>query len=170
MSIQEYVNHNQLKPADAIVLRKKFMGMVDHFAIYLGEDSSGHKFVANFTKGVQILEDEEINQQIQKYIPENIDRFKGNDFERQSAIERAWSRIGEKAYGFFSNNCEHFKNWVHYGEQISKQVDNAGTALSIGGGTILLGGLLASNQKTRNWGVGVLTLGFILKSLAERKK
>lgn len=171
MTLVQFVNYNQLRPADAIVLRKKFMGMVDHFAIYLGNDEIGTpKFVANFTKGITIIPDDIINKQLQKYVPERIEKFKGNNSERQSAIERAWERIGEKAYGFFSNNCEHFKNWVHYGKPISEQVDKAGNVISFGGATMLFGGLLASHKKTRNWGAGLLFLGIILKNLAERNE
>jgi len=171
MNLVQYVNHNQLKPADAIVLRKKFMGMVDHYAIYLGKNRLGTpEFVANFTKGVGVIPDDEIKDQMQKYIPQKIERFEGSTFERKSAIERASSRLGENAYGFFSNNCEHFKNWVHYGKQISEQVDKAGTVMTIGGTTMLVGGLLASNKKTRNWGAGILVAGVILKCLAERKE
>lgn len=171
MTLVQFVNYNGLQPADAIVLRKKFMGMVDHFAIYLGKDELGTpKFVANFIKGINIIPDDEIEKQLQKYVPERIERFEGNEFERQSAIERAWSRIGEKAYGFFSNNCEHYKNWVHYGEQISEQVDKGGTVMAVGGTAMLVGGLLTSHKKTRNWGAGLLALGIILKSLAERKE
>lgn len=171
MTLVQYVNYNSLQPADAIVLRKKFMGMVDHYAIYLGKDEFGiPKFVANFTKGINIIPDKEINEQLQKYVPERIEKFEGNRYERQSAIERAWSRIGEKAYGFFSNNCEHFKNWVHYGKQISEQVDRGGSVLAVGGTAMLVGGLLTSHKKTRNWGAGLLTLGIVLKNLAERKE
>jgi len=170
MKINEFVFENRLKPADAIVLRKKFMGMVDHFAIYMGKDSNGPKFVANFTKGIQIIPEEEINTQLEKYVPERIDRFEGNISERKFAIKRAEERINENSYGLFSNNCEHFKNWVHFGKQISEQVDNAGTVLSITGTTLAVGGLLGSNKKARNWGIGLLATGLLLKSFSERKE
>ncbi|MBN4047208.1 lecithin retinol acyltransferase family protein [bacterium AH-315-P13] len=158
----------QLKPADAVILHKKFMGMVDHFVIYVGNDYSGPKFVANFTKGIEVLPNEEINKQLEKYVPKKIERFPGNDIYRQQAVNRALSRLGEKAYGFFSNNCEHFKNFVHYGKQYSKQVDTAGTSLTATGGLLAVGGVLASKKKTRNWGAVLLILGLGLKYLAER--
>ena len=142
--------------------------MVDHFVIYVGYEGYEPKFVANFTKGIKVLPNSEINDQLKKYIPKKIERCPGNDLNRQQAVNRALEKIGEKAYGFFSNNCEHFKNWVHYGKQYSKQVDNAGNVLSVSGSTMLVGGLLVSNKKTRNWGAAFLLLGLILKLFAER--
>lgn len=120
MNINDFVLSNNLQPADAVILHKKFMGMVDHFVIYLGNEENEPKFVANFTKGIKVLPNEEINEQLKKYVPKKIERYPGNDFHREEAVNRALSRLGEKAYGFFSNNCEHFKNWVHYGKQYSK--------------------------------------------------
>lgn len=171
MELLNFIKYHRLKPIDAIVLRKKFMGMVDHYAIYLGNDEMGTpKFVANFIEGVNIISDQEIKEQLQKYVPERIERFQGSNEERQSAIERAWSKIGEKAYNLLSNNCEHFKNWVHYGRQISKQVDNAGTVLTLGGTATLVGGLAVSHKKATNWGVALLVSGIVCKCLAERKE
>lgn len=169
MNINKYVLRNELRPADAIVLRKKFMGMFSHYAIFLGYENGQPQFVANFFKGVKIIPNKEINEQLKTYKPQKIERFKGNTYQRQSAIERAWSKIGEKAYGLASNNCEHFKNWVHYGKAISKQVDNIGTGSLILGTVMTIGGGLSSNAKARNWGIASLILGGVLKSLAEKK-
>ncbi|WP_299112034.1 lecithin retinol acyltransferase family protein [uncultured Winogradskyella sp.] len=168
MNINQYVLKNQLRPADAVILHKKFMGMVDHFVIYVGNDLSGPKFTANFTKGIKVLPNEEINKQLEKYVPKKIERCPGNNFDRQRAVDRALSRLGEKAYGFFSNNCEHYKNFVHYGKEYSNQVDAAGTTLTATGGLMAVGGVLASKKKTRNWGAVLLILGLGLKYLAER--
>lgn len=169
MTVYQFVNQHRLKPADAIVLRKKIMGMVDHFAIYLGNDDYGKpQFVANFTKGVAIIPEEEINQQLTKYIPTRIDRFTGNPYERKSAIERAWSKIGQKAYSFLGYNCEHFKNFVQIGKYVSEQVDKAGNVSLVAGATMIVGGAIASKEKTTVWGVALFGLGLILKSLSRR--
>lgn len=170
MDIHQFIAQNRLKPADAIVLRKKFMGMVDHFAIFLGYNQFNQpQFVANFTKGIQLIPQNEIEEQLTKYIPERVEKFSGNHLERQSAIQRAISRIGENDYGLFSNNCEHFKNWVHLGKEISDQVDNLGNMLSIGGTLLAIDGFNTSNNKARNWGIGLLAFGLILKGLSEKK-
>jgi len=170
MNINQFITTNGLQPADAIVLRKKFMGMVDHFAIYLGNNESNQpEFVANFTKGIQIIPQKEIEEQLTKYVPERVEKFNGNYIQRRSAIERAFSKIGENNYGLFSNNCEHFKNWVHLGREVSEQVDKFGNLLTIGGVFMTLEGFNRSDNKTRNWGIGLLTFGLILKGLSEKK-
>lgn len=40
------------------------------------------------------------------------------------ALERAQSRLGEKAYNLVTFNCEHFVNWCIEGVETSRQVDN----------------------------------------------
>lgn len=45
-------------------------------------------------------------------------RFAGAD-----AVERARSRLGERRYRFWSNNCEHFAYWCISGQSRSVQVD-----------------------------------------------
>jgi Lecithin retinol acyltransferase len=45
--------------------------------------------------------------------------------ERDRAVERAASRIGERRYSLTANNCEHFANWCATGVAISHQVMEA---------------------------------------------
>ena len=42
--------------------------------------------------------------------------------ERDLAVQRALSRVGERRYSLTSNNCEHFANWCATGIAISQQV------------------------------------------------
>jgi hypothetical protein len=42
--------------------------------------------------------------------------------ERDLAVQRAASRIGERRYSLTLNNCEHFANWCATGVAISHQV------------------------------------------------
>jgi hypothetical protein len=41
----------------------------------------------------------------------------------QDTVRRALSRLGERRYDIFRNNCEHFCSWCQSGESCSKQVD-----------------------------------------------
>src|SRR5438309_93028 len=95
-----FVIQNNLQPADAILLRKKFMGMMDHFAIYLGRDMHTNQplFAANYTNGVQVLKTEEVNTFLVKLVPEKIERFQGSKIQRQQAVDRAIKMIGKAAY------------------------------------------------------------------------
>lgn len=45
--------------------------------------------------------------------------------EIEKAKQRAWKRIGEKAYGLSFNNCEHFATYVLTGNATSEQLDKA---------------------------------------------
>jgi hypothetical protein len=42
--------------------------------------------------------------------------------ERDLAVQRALSRVGEHRYSLTGNNCEHFANWCATGIAISQQV------------------------------------------------
>ena len=43
-------------------------------------------------------------------------------FDRATVVERARSKLGEKKYSPFINNCEHFAMWCKTGESSSDQV------------------------------------------------
>jgi len=57
---------------------------------------------------------------------------------------------------------------VHYGKEISDQVDNVGTGSLAIGITMAIGGLLSENSRVRNQGIGLLLFGALLKGLARR--
>ncbi len=132
MTLNQFIRTYNLKPADAIVLQKKFFGMLDHYAIYIGMRNGEPTFVANYTKGVQIITRSEMNEFLKMLIPVKIDRFPGKESDRSKALRRALSQVGKKAYSYLSNNCEHFKNWVHYGTPRSEQVIRFGEGLAVG--------------------------------------
>ena len=159
------ITQNNLKPADAIVLRKKFMGMVDHFAIFLGYDTMDQPiFVANYTKGVKRISATELNSFLEKLNPTHIERFEGSEESRRLAVKRAISRIGEKAYDYFANNCESFKNYVQKGVSYSKQAENfnrSAGAIGVTSAAIGLGALATKNKKVAGWALGISALAAI---------
>lgn len=171
MTIFDFIIYNNIKSADAIILRKrKILGMVDHYAIFLGYDtySGDPLFVANYHDGVKIIPKFEINQLLTILEPTDIDRFPGNEQQRTGAFNRAMSRIGERAYNYFSNNCEHFKNWVHYGSNYSGQVEVAADsclALAVVAG---IGAVATENAKAGAFATGLLLIGALLKNNADR--
>lgn len=144
MTLNQFITTYNIRPADSIVMKKKLFGMVDHYVIYLGiSNERKHVFVANYTKGVRVIPDQELREFLQILEPTKIDRFVGNETQRVAAVNRAISRIGERAYSYVTNNCEHFKNWVHRGEHKSAQVDNAVESVMIGAGIAALAGLVS---------------------------
>lgn len=144
MTLNQFITTYNIRPADSVVMKKKLFGMVDHYVIYLGlSNNRNHVFVANYTKGVKIIPDHELREFLQILEPTKIDRFHGTEPQRVAAVNRAISRIGERAYNYVTNNCEHFKNWVHRGEHKSAQVDNAMEGVAIGAGIAALAGLVS---------------------------
>lgn len=143
MTLHQFIVSNNIKPADSIVMRKKLFGMADHYVIYIGIRGRRHVFVANYRNGVKEIPDHELREFLQILQPTKIDRFPGPDSHRSAAVNRALSRVGERAYNYVSNNCEHFKNWVHRGEHKSTQVDNAIEGVAIGVGVAALAGLVS---------------------------
>mgnify|MGYP002713199546 CR=1 FL=1 len=169
---EQFVIANSLLPADAILLKKKFAGMFDHFAVYLGRHPQTNEplFAANYTKGVGIIEPQEANQFLQKLEPEKIERFTGNQEQRRGAIKRAISMKGKRSYHLIFNNCEHYKNFVQFGKKYSKQVDNFGTGALLAGGATAVVGLASKNTKLTIAGLALLALGGIAKSAADHAK
>jgi hypothetical protein len=159
------IQQNDLKQADAVVLRKKFLGMVDHFAVFLGFDTfSKPVFVANYKDGVKQISEMELNDFLQKLEPTRIERFVGTEHERQQAVGRGVARIGEKAYDYFANNCESFKNYVQKGINYSLQAKNfngmAG-AIGVGSGVVAVTALASKNPKVAGWALGLTALAAI---------
>jgi len=165
------ISENNLQPADAIVLRKKFIGMVDHYAIYLGSDEKNEPiFVANYTKGIKRISKNELNNFLRTLQPTHIEKFKGDANMRKSAIERAIKRLGEDSYHFFKNNCESFKNYVHFGVNKSVQAEdfnNVTGSLAIAGATVALGSLAMKNKKIAGWAIALAAIAGVAYLLSD---
>ena len=160
----DIVSKYNLRIIDAIVLKKRFIGMVDHYVLFGGfDDLNQPVFVANYKTGVQIVPNHDMINYLEILEPSKIIRFKGNEEKRIEAINRAKSRIGEKAYDYLANNCEHFVTWVHTGKHSSKQVADAGVGLMFVGGASTFAGATSKNKAVVALGLGTLLLGALLK-------
>jgi hypothetical protein len=170
MSIEYFVVANTLQPGDAILLNKKFFGMLDHFAVYLGRHPQTNKpvFAANYTGGVQLLTPVEIDQFLEKLVPQRIERFHGTIKQRTDAVNRALSMIGKKTYNLIFNNCEHYKNFVQFNKKYSPQVDKAGKVAMVAGGITALAGAAKGNGKVLGWGLLFFALGAIAVGAANQ--
>jgi|GEM_PF-391620 len=157
-----FILKNGLKQADAIVLRKKLLGMVDHYAIFMGFRNGSPVFLANYRSGVKEVTFSDMQSILATLEPKEIEPFKGSENERQKALNRAWSRLGENSYNYTENNCEHFKNYVHHGKDYSDQVK---IAADVTMGTAALVGVAAIATKSPKAGLiaaGLLLLGLYL--------
>ena len=147
MTIDQFIRTFSIKQVDAIVMKKKMFGMLDHYVLYMGVRGGRHVFVANYTQGVREVSNEELAKFLQFLEPTKIERFEGNYLQRNQAIQRAWSRVGERAYDYLENNCEHFKNWVHNGIHRSEQAENFKAGSSVLLGTLALVGIIGAISK-----------------------
>jgi hypothetical protein len=152
VTILQFIQQNKLQPADAVELACPQKGFPFHYAIYLGNERGNPRFIANITNGVQIISERRLLDFMTKYQVTNIERFQGSILKRKQVIKKALSRIGEKAYNLVFNNCEHFKNWVLYGESKSRQVENIGAILLADGFGLVIAGTLTNKKALRKLG------------------
>jgi len=169
MTIHQFINANNLQPADAIVVKKQNFGILDHYVIYLGVGPDGeHKFIANFTEGIKFISYWKIIQFMETYMPVRINRFIGDHFQRTYAVQRALSRVNENSYNLILNNCEHFKNYVHHGVEKSEQVQDFGKALTVGGLGLAVAGAATEDKRLAVAGLFTTALGLLTIGLSER--
>lgn len=162
--IAELISRHNLVIIDAIVLKKRFIGMVDHYVLFGGYDEYNQPvFVANYKTGVQVVSNQDMVKYLSILEPERVIYFKGNEHQREQAIQRAKSRIGERAYDYLANNCEHFVTWVHTGKHNSKQVAGVGVGLMAVGAITAIGGASKKSDTAVVVGFGALLLGALLK-------
>lgn len=161
MTVNDFINTNKIRPADAIVAKKVQVGLLKHYIIYLGFIEGDHRFMANYMKGVQLISSIDLPKLLGTYGPVALNRFTGNELERTQALQRAWSRRGEQEYDLILNNCEHYMNFVHKGTAKSDQVNDFGTGLLVAGGTLAVGGAASKNDNTVIGGLVLAGLGLI---------
>ena len=169
---EHFVIANNLQPADAILLTKKFMGMLNHYAVYLGRDQWTNKpiFAANYTSGVQYLSPAETEGFLEILVPTRIEKFHGTMHQRNEAINRAISMVGKTTYNLIFNNCEHYKNFVMFNKKYSSQVDTAGKTAMVTGGLAALAGAVSGNGKAVGLGLLFMALGAIAVEAADQDK
>lgn len=135
----KFKNSTSLFAGDVLVAKKqKGLGRIlNHYIVYVGFDT----FVGNLFDGVKILSDQELMGLLQEYEPVSVRSFMGSYHQRNDAVNRAYSKLGER-YSLLNFNCEHFANWVHFGKCESAQVKTGFTLL----GSIILLKLFSSDE------------------------
>lgn len=126
----QLVRHLKLQPGDRIILPKSGLNLVQHHAIYLGEDDYGNHFMCenNIGRGVQLTRLNEFFMGVK--IVTRIEKFSGSNYDRKITVQKALSRLG-KPYNLINYNCESFANDVIHQRPISSQVNNAMGILGI---------------------------------------
>ncbi|MBL7810822.1 MAG: lecithin retinol acyltransferase family protein [Bacteroidetes bacterium] len=166
-NLDVFVQQNNLKPADAIQVKKQPFKLLRHYILYLGTYQDRHVFMANTFSGVKIFNYHELLNELKTFIPEKIERFIGTFHERKEAVTRALMRKDEDSYNLILNNCEHFKNWVHYGTHKSEQVTNWGKAGVAVGAAVALGSAANKSKGGAYIGLGLMLLGGLAWALSD---
>ncbi len=161
LQLNQFVNLNGIRPADAIVASKPNFQLVKHFLVYLGQDYWNRPvFMANMAKrGVTLLEPEEVVGFADTFKPTDIQAFQGDDFEREEAVDRALAVQDVWSYNLILRNCEHFKNWVQEGLPKSIQTKDMSLGFAAGGAIV---GLASGNKTVQNIAWGAALVGLII--------
>lgn len=163
--INNFVKINNLLPADALIVKKEPLKLLDHYIIYLGNLDGQHLFMANYTKGTRILTNTELVEFSQEFTPKRILRFQGNDMQRDVAVRRALSRKDQSSYHLILNNCQHFSTYVQSGKHQSGQTQAFGTSLVFTG---LITAASSKKQETQVIGFFAAALGLITLLMEEK--
>lgn len=103
--------------ADRIIYR--------HYGIYVGNDSvihfSGEEGREKDSTRARIIE-----TSLAAFLQESPvlveESYVYPAFPSDQVVDYARSRLGERGYNIFTNNCEHFANECKYGKRMSRQV------------------------------------------------
>ncbi len=123
MTIDQFVKKYHLRSADVVVTKKVGWEVFDHTLVYVGVDSytGEHLFAANMKNGIRLLRSWELEQLMSKFKPLRINRFAGNDAQREQAFNRAVAKIGQPGYNILFQNCQHYSSYVQTGKATSSQ-------------------------------------------------
>lgn len=112
-----------LRPADRIVVPKSRFRLVQHHAIYLGQNNLGQYVIAEnkIGIGVRLITADDFFSDVIEVT--RIDRFTGSNYERDNVVWNAQSKVG-LAYDLFTYNCEHYVTESITGKAVSSQIKN----------------------------------------------
>jgi hypothetical protein len=126
-----------LKQADRIVVPKSGLRIVQHHAIYLGQNYEGQHLIAEnkIGFGVRLVTADDFFKDVIEIT--RIERFKGSNYERKLAVQKALSKC-DILYDLINYNCQHFANEVQYGKVESEHVENLFAGVKVAAGFLLL--------------------------------
>lgn len=107
---------------DVIAVRCK-KGLYIHYGIYLGEGRVIHFDAQPSSQSAGVIQIVTLGDFLGDLPSTCLYPVDNNSpYSAEEIVERAVSRLGERNYCAFTNNCEHFVNWCLYGSPISSQV------------------------------------------------
>ena len=97
------------------------LGVYEHHGIACGDGTVVHFGRGVFDIANAVIERVDLETFSQSRLIEVVDSR--IEFSPEEVVRRATSRLGERSYDLWSNNCEHFANWSRSGDHSSPQID-----------------------------------------------
>lgn len=112
-----------LLPADRIVVPKSGLRIVQHHALYLGQNHFGVDLIAEnkIGFGVRVVTAADFFKDVIEIT--RIEKFNGTNYQRKISVQKALNKMGQH-YDLIDYNCQHFANEIQYGRIESEQVKN----------------------------------------------
>jgi hypothetical protein len=122
--MSKYVEQLGLRPGDRIVVPKSEWRLVEHHAIYLGQDNNGRHLIAEnkIGIGVRLVSASDFFKDVIEIT--RVEPFRGSYAERKKVVQRSLARLG-LPYHLINYNCQHFANDVLKDRKESEQVNSA---------------------------------------------
>jgi uncharacterized protein YycO len=132
-----------LLPGDRIVVPKSGLRIVQHHALYLGQNYQGIDLIAEnkIGFGVRVVTAAEFFADVIEVT--RIEKFRGTNYQRKLAVQKALQRLGQP-YHLINYNCQHFANEIQYGKVESEQADNFLSGVKVAAGFLLFFALINS--------------------------
>jgi Lecithin retinol acyltransferase len=140
MGKENYVKKLGLKPGDRIVVPKSGLRIVQHHALYLGQNHQGIDLIAEnkIGFGVRLITADEFFKDVIEVT--KIEKFHGTNYKRKLAVQKALQKLGQP-YHLIDYNCQHFANEIQYNQIKSEQVDGLFEGLKVAAGIAIVIGL-----------------------------
>src|SRR5271166_2831828 len=113
------VSADELAPGTELVVNRRGYR---HHGVYVGSGRVIH-YVMRVTYPQGLVEEVSLTEFIDGHTLQ-IGRVPDKRLTGEDVVRRARSRLGERSYDLFRNNCEHFCNWCLVGEQRSAQIES----------------------------------------------
>lgn len=167
-TITNFIEAHGLRPGDAIVVYKSNIRQAKHYFMLL----DNNEFIQNsVNKNINRPSHTEVAEMLKDFI--KVERFTGNEYQRQQAIERALEIEYEgRKYWLALYNCEDFVQEAWTGAPTSKQVDALASFGVIAGLVLALIGISKNSKPLAVGGaiVGCICLIVLLTRDSSSKK
>ena len=112
------MNAEELLPGSRLIVRRR---AYFHHGIYMGNGRVIH--YAGWFRSARGLVEEVTLEQFTKGRPYKVGQIPADRCSGEEMAPRARSRLGERRYHLWRNNCEHFCSWCQLRECRSEQVE-----------------------------------------------